>query len=77
MEMKTCERSAVSGDGPGEFVRFIANTAPRPIPDCQDGPGASCRFDAFQKLIGKGAQKHKDFHRVCDKKGGKGKGKHE
>ncbi|KAJ4363861.1 hypothetical protein N0V95_000930 [Ascochyta clinopodiicola] len=77
MEKMSCERGAVSGDGPGEFVRFIANTAPRPIPDCQDGPGASCRFEDFQKLIGKGAKKHRDFHKVCDKKGGKGKGKHE
>ncbi|KAF9693302.1 hypothetical protein EKO04_008788 [Ascochyta lentis] len=77
MEKMTCERGAVSGDGPGEFIRFIANTAPRPIPDCQDGPGASCRFESFQNLIGKGAKKHKDFHKVCDKKGGKGKGKHE
>lgn len=77
MELMSCERGAVSGDGPGDFVRFIANTAPRPIPDCQDGPGASCRFKDFRKLIGKGAKKHKDFHKVCDKKSGKGKGKHE
>ncbi|KAF1361465.1 histidine acid phosphatase-like protein [Lizonia empirigonia] len=77
MKMMTCDRGAVSGDGPGEFIRFIANTAPRPIPDCQDGPGASCRFEDFQKLIGKGVEKHKDFHKVCDKKGGKGKGNHE
>ncbi|KAF2998911.1 hypothetical protein E8E13_005712 [Curvularia kusanoi] len=77
MEMMTCDRGAVNGDGPGDFIRFIANTAPRPIPSCQDGPGASCRFKDFRKMIGKGAKKHRDFHKVCDKKGGKGKGKHE
>jgi hypothetical protein len=52
-------------------VRFIANTAPRPIPQCQSGPGASCPFDEFREFIGEGAKQHKDFHRVCDKKGRK------
>ena len=65
MEKMSCERGA---DGPGEFVRFIANTAPRPIPACQGGPGASCEFGKFRELIGEGAEKHRDFHRVCDKK---------
>ena len=68
MEKMTCERGAVHGDGPGEFIRFIANTAPRPIPACQDGPGASCPLEAFRELIGKGAEAHRDFHEVCDKK---------
>lgn len=68
MEKMTCERGALHGDGPGEFIRFIANTAPRPIPDCQDGPGASCPVEHFHSLIGKGAKAHKDFHKVCDKK---------
>ncbi|KAF2452136.1 histidine acid phosphatase-like protein [Karstenula rhodostoma CBS 690.94] len=68
MEKMACERGAVSGDGPGEFIRFIANTAPRPIPDCQTGPGASCPLGDFEALIGKGAERHKDFHKVCDKK---------
>ncbi|KAH9870888.1 hypothetical protein J1614_006460 [Plenodomus biglobosus] len=68
MEKMTCERGAVHGDGPGEYIRFIANTAPRPIPDCQDGPGASCAFGMFRELIGKGAEAHEDFHKVCDRK---------
>jgi broad specificity phosphatase PhoE len=73
MEKMTCERSGPLSDG-GEqegqkvFVRFIANTAPRPLPDCQSGPGASCPFDEFRSIIGKGAKSHEDFHRVCDKK---------
>lgn len=52
-----------------EYIRFIANTAPRPIPHCQSGPGASCPFEEFEKIIGEGAEKHRDFHRVCDKDG--------
>lgn len=71
MEKLTCERG---GDGSGEFIRFIANTAPRPIPDCQGGPGASCPLGEFEDLIGKGAKKHRDFHKVCDKKKKHGKG---
>jgi broad specificity phosphatase PhoE len=79
MEKMSCNRGgALDGehagdDGPREYVRFIANTAPRPIPQCQSGPGASCPFDEFRKLIGEGAERHKDFHKVCDKKNKKKK----
>lgn len=75
MEKMTCKRGSAEGESSGEFIRFIANTAPRPIPDCQSGPGASCPLEEFETLIGKGAEKHKDFHKVCDKKGDK-KGEH-
>jgi broad specificity phosphatase PhoE len=71
MEKMSCDRGgALMGgdDAPTEYVRFIANTAPRPIPACQSGPGASCPFDEFTKMIGDGAEKHRDFHKVCDKK---------
>jgi len=78
MEKMVCNRrGALTGksddddDKPREYVRFIANTAPRPIPVCQSGPGASCPFEEFRDLIGEGAKKHKDFHKVCDKKGKK------
>ncbi|KAI5201226.1 hypothetical protein AUEXF2481DRAFT_3815 [Aureobasidium subglaciale EXF-2481] len=75
MEKMTCSRGgAVDADGnsgPGDYVRFIANTAPRPIPQCQSGPGASCPLEEFRDIIGKGAKQHKDFHKVCDKKGKK------
>jgi hypothetical protein len=76
MEKMTCDRGGAvnvhKDDGkPKEYVRFIANTAPRPIPNCQSGPGASCPFEEFKKRIGEGSEKHKDFHKVCDKKGKK------
>jgi hypothetical protein len=57
----------------GEFVRVIANSAPRPIPDCQEGPSASCALDEFSRLVGEGEERYGDFHGVCDKKGGDGK----
>lgn len=62
MEKMTCSiRPGVEED----FVRVISNTAPRPIPDCQDGPGASCRMDQWVDMIAKGAEKYKDFDKVC------------
>ncbi|KAH3911794.1 hypothetical protein HBI56_139160 [Parastagonospora nodorum] len=66
MEKMSCERGDAEA---GEYVRFIANTAPRPIPQCQSGPGASCPFEEFKEFIGEGAKAHEDFHKVCDKKG--------
>ncbi|KAH8725596.1 histidine phosphatase superfamily [Phaeosphaeriaceae sp. PMI808] len=78
MEKMVCDRTGgaldTAGDGKdsrgrNEFVRFIANTAPRPIPECQSGPGASCPFAEFRERIGEGARLHGDFHTVCDKKG--------
>ncbi|KAJ8607206.1 hypothetical protein MRB53_040466 [Persea americana] len=70
MEKMTCD--ATSGgvgtlEKPQEFVRVIANTAPRPIPSCQDGPGASCSLREFQKFVDRGMEKYGDFHGVCGK----------
>jgi hypothetical protein len=67
MEKMTCARDPSTETE--VFIRFIANTAPRPIPDCQSGPGASCPFTEFRDIIGEGALSHKNFHKVCDKKG--------
>jgi hypothetical protein len=67
MEKMTCERP---GDDPGkdEFVRFIANTAPRPLPLCQSGPGASCPFEVFKEIVSAGMKKFGDFDEVCKNK---------
>ncbi|KAF7560549.1 hypothetical protein G7046_g3590 [Stylonectria norvegica] len=59
MEKMTC------GEEGEEFVRFMANTAPRPLPLCQDGPGASCGFEEFKEIISKGMEKYGDFDGVC------------
>jgi hypothetical protein len=61
IEKLTCER----GSGDGEFIRVIANSAPRPIPSCQDGPGASCGVDRFQELIARGMEEFGDFEGAC------------
>lgn len=51
-----------------EYVRIIANTAPRPIPSCQDGPGASCAFDRFVEFVRVGMETFGDFDGVCGNK---------
>jgi hypothetical protein len=70
MEKMTCERP-VAKDGTSEkeeFIRFIANTAPRPLPLCQNGPGASCPFKEFKKIVSAGMEKYGDFNGVCENK---------
>ncbi|KAK7423012.1 hypothetical protein QQX98_001302 [Neonectria punicea] len=72
MEKMTCERPGVNGgkSEQEEFVRFIANTAPRPLPLCQNGPGASCPFETFKKIISAGMDKYGDFDTVCENEKG-------
>ncbi|KAI9172779.1 Acid phosphatase PHO1 [Paramyrothecium foliicola] len=67
MEKMVCEMPGIKGGKSEreEFVRFIANTAPRPLPLCQDGPGASCSFKEFKKIVEAGAEKFADFDGVC------------
>ncbi|KAF2428080.1 histidine acid phosphatase-like protein [Tothia fuscella] len=62
MEKMSCDASSGLE---GKFVRVVANTAPRPIPNCQSGPGASCPFGEFKETIAAGAEKYSDIHGVC------------
>ena len=70
IEKMTCKRAggglgAAGEEEKMEYVRIIANSAPRPIPTCQDGPGASCSFDGFQALVAEGMRIFGDFDGVC------------
>jgi hypothetical protein len=60
----TCNAVSLDPEDDHEYIRIIANTAPRPIPSCQNGPGASCRFDKFVELVGRGWE-YGDFDGVC------------
>lgn len=64
----------ISGAKGKHFVRVLANSAPRPIPACQGGPGGSCAFEDFQKLVADGMETYGDFHGVCGNKTKKEKG---
>jgi hypothetical protein len=68
VEKLTCQGLTGNDDEQKEFIRVIANTAPRPIPDCQDGPGASCSIDTFTEIVSKGMEKYGDFDGVCKNK---------
>ncbi|KAK6196927.1 hypothetical protein LQW54_011011 [Pestalotiopsis sp. IQ-011] len=52
--------------GGSEFIRVLANSAPRPIPQCQSGPGASCELFEFQKFALEGLKKYGAFDKVCE-----------
>ena len=71
LEKLTCEDPMGQIPQGLEYVRIIANSSPRPIPACQDGPGASCSFDAFTELIKQGMETYGDFDKVCKNKGKK------
>lgn len=62
MEKMTCDGRP---GREGQYIRVLANTAPRPIPWCQDGPGASCPLEKWADIIAHGADKYKDFDAVC------------
>lgn len=65
MEKMICDRP---GERKQEYIRFIANTAPRPLPLCQSGPGASCPFEEFKEIIRAGNKKYGDFDGICKNK---------
>lgn len=73
VEKLTCSRPMSGGNDRQEYIRVIANTAPRPIPKCQDGPGASCSAHRFNELVKEGMEEYGDFDGIC--KNGKKDGK--
>jgi len=65
IEKLTCNTVSLDPEDDKEYIRIIANSAPRPIPKCQEGPGASCAFDHFVDLVGKGMEIYGDFDGIC------------
>ncbi|TFK49041.1 phosphoglycerate mutase-like protein [Heliocybe sulcata] len=60
------ERLECSGNqGNGTYVRALVNSAPIPIPNCQDGPGSSCAIDAFGQYMSERAALYGDFVGAC------------
>jgi hypothetical protein len=68
VEKLSCQGQTTDDNMISEFIRVIANTAPRPIPSCQDGPGASCSIDAFIEMVRKGVEQYGDFDGICKNK---------
>ncbi|TVY90407.1 Acid phosphatase [Lachnellula willkommii] len=65
IEKLTCNSVSFDPEDDKEYIRIIANSAPRPIPTCQDGPGASCAFHHFTDLVEKGMETYGDFDGIC------------
>jgi hypothetical protein len=65
IEKLTCNAASMDPKDTREYIRVIANSAPRPIPKCQDGPGASCGFDEFTRIVRTGMEVYGDFDGVC------------
>jgi hypothetical protein len=65
IEKLTCNQVSLDPTDDKEYIRIIANSAARPLPDCQDGPGASCNFDRFYEMVQNGMEKYGDFDGVC------------
>jgi hypothetical protein len=65
IEKLTCKEVSMDHKEEKEYIRVIANSAPRPIPRCQGGPGASCPFDEFTQIVRRGMEVYGDFDRVC------------
>lgn len=64
LETMTCSRAGMEG----EFVRVIANSAPRPMRLCQSGPGASCPWSKFMQIIEAGMKTYGDFDGICGRR---------
>lgn len=65
IETLTCNAISDKKEDEKEYIRIIANSAPRPIPRCSDGPGASCGFDEFVEIVKVGMEQYGDFNGVC------------
>ncbi|KAI0805314.1 histidine acid phosphatase [Xylaria sp. FL0064] len=49
----------------GEYYRVLVNSAPQPLPDCADGPGASCSRKGFETYIQDRVDAFQGFSAKC------------
>ncbi|KAH7418474.1 histidine phosphatase superfamily [Cadophora sp. MPI-SDFR-AT-0126] len=77
IEKLTCNAVSLDPGDDHEYIRIIANSAPRPIPGCEDGPGASCAFDSFVEFVRSGMEEYGDFDGICGNNEGDEEGKRE
>ncbi|CAF2945412.1 unnamed protein product [Rotaria sp. Silwood2] len=50
----------------GSFVRILINSAPKPLPGCTSGPGASCPLEQYMNYVEKRNEQHSAFSKACD-----------
>ncbi|KAI1121966.1 histidine phosphatase superfamily [Nemania abortiva] len=49
----------------GEYYRVLVNSAPQPLPDCADGPGASCSRSGFERYVQDRVDMFRGFSERC------------
>lgn len=49
------------------FVRVLLNETPKPLPDCDGGPGGTCALKDFLKYVKRRRDTFGDFEEVCKK----------
>ncbi|CAG1975421.1 unnamed protein product [Fusarium graminearum] len=49
----------------GEYYRVLVNSAPQPLPACEDGPGTSCTRDSFEEYVQARVDKFTGFTDKC------------
>ena len=65
IETLTCNTVSKDPKDNKDYIRVIANSAPRPIPRCSEGPGASCELEKFVGIVKKGMDIYGDFDGIC------------
>ncbi|KAF5020301.1 hypothetical protein F66182_7677 [Fusarium sp. NRRL 66182] len=49
----------------GEYYRILVNSAPQPVPSCNDGPGTSCTRESFQEYVQDRVNRFTGFSDKC------------
>ncbi|KAJ4244773.1 hypothetical protein NW762_014350 [Fusarium torreyae] len=63
VERLNCTNSYGYDDG--EYYRVLVNSAPQPLPDCNDGPGTSCSRKGFEEYVQDRADMFAGFSDKC------------
>lgn len=61
LERLNCKSSAYFGS----FVRILVNSAPKPLPKCSSGPGASCPLSQYLDYVKQRDDLFEDFSKAC------------
>jgi acid phosphatase len=63
IERLNCKGSYGYDDG--EYYRVLVNSAPQPLPDCEDGPGTSCSRKGFETYLQDRIDMFQGFSEKC------------
>ena len=61
LERLSCKSAAYNGS----FVRVLVSSAPKPLPGCASGPGASCPLEQYMDYMKRRNDLFEDFSKAC------------